>query len=309
MRMRRQLFGIAFLLLSFVPASALPAQTKKNLNNLDKIGNRNVAHRSMISPEKEAAIGKQYAAALEKAVEMVQDPDVQRYVTAVAEKVARNSDWKGPVTVQVVKSHAINSLSLPGGYIYLSSGLLQWAEDEDEIAGMIAHQVAHSAARHWAAHMTNATPIQIAMMPLLFGPTNDPTLVGPVPAACSGFLAYHYLPQLNMSPAVYSGLLEAYLNGTPVTFLPLKRKDELEADYLGLQYVYKAGYDPHAYVALLRKLASMQPGAPLRPDAFQVMPPYPERIAKAEEEIRTILPEPRAPTKPSPEFTVMKTRL
>jgi predicted Zn-dependent protease len=89
----------------------------------------------------------------------------------------------------------------------------------------------------------------------------------------------------------------------------LRRHDELEADYLGLQYMYKAGYDPSVYVAILRKLASMQATSRSLPDLFQDMPPVSERIQKAEEEIRKVLPNAPPPVKSTPEFILMKSRL
>jgi predicted Zn-dependent protease len=289
---QRQLL-LAVLMASMVLVAALPIYSQKNLNNPDKIGHRTVAHKGIISPENEIAIGKEYARRFESTVELVQDPVVQRYVNAVAGNVVRNSDWKGPTTVKVVKSPDVDSLSLPGGFIYLKSGLLLSAENEDEIAGAIAHQVAHAAARHWAAEITKMTIAQYALLPLVFVPSTSPWCASPtVRAACRGFLSFH---QNSCS--------------TPVAFLEHLRRDELEADYLGLQYMYKAGYAPSVYVALLRKLA-MRPGPwESLPESFQDMPPVSVRIAQTEKETRKILPNAPLPAKPTPEFILMKSRL
>src|SRR5208282_3172632 len=156
------------LVCSSVLAAKSPAYIQKNENNPDKIGHRTVAHRNIISPEKERAIGKQYAEQFEKSVDLVQHPVVEQYVTTVALSVVSHSDWKGPVTVKVIKSPEVNSSSLPRGFIYIRSGLLLAAQNDDEIAGVIAHQVAHAAARHWASRVTGATIMQFAMMPFLY---------------------------------------------------------------------------------------------------------------------------------------------
>jgi predicted Zn-dependent protease len=254
---------------------------QKNENNPDKIGHRTVAHKSIISPEKEREVGKQEAEQFERSVELVQDPVVEQYVTTVSGSVVSHSDWKGQVTVKVVKSSEVSGFSLPGGFIYLSSGLLLAAENEDEIAGAIAHQVAHAAARHWASQMTKATLMQYATIPLIFTPT----------VVCSG-----------------SSGRDRVRVGVPVAFLKFQRQNEMEADYLGLQYMYKAGYDPSAYVALLARLAPKDAASQSLPDAFRATPPVSERIAKAEEEIHKKLPNAAQP-KSGPEFVLMKSRL
>jgi predicted Zn-dependent protease len=303
MRRVRQQLPLAFLTASVILVAALPLYSGKDLNNPDKIGHRNVAHRCLISPEKEAAIVKDFAPRFEQSVEIVQDPVIQRYVSKVAENLAHNSDWKGPVIVRVVKSPVVNSVSLPGAFIYLSSALVLKAENEDQVAGAIAHQIAHAAARHWASELTKSTILQFGVPPLIsFSSASSPpiyTTTGmPVSSACSGFLVYHYDPQGRPSaPYLGDSLYAAYMPGVPLTFIKFRRQDELEADYLGLQYMYKAGYDPGGYVDLLRKLALMQPPSPL-PDSLQAMPPFSERIAKADQEIRTILPNLRTPAKP-----------
>jgi len=281
----RQLVLVGFLIVPSVLAAERPFYTRKDISNPDKIGSRSVAQKSIISPEKEIAIGKQYAAEVAKEVQFVQDPSVEGYVTAVAGNVVRNSDWKGAVTVRVVSSPDLNSFSLPAGHIYLTSGLLLSAENEDESAGAIAHQVAHAAMRTWASVMTRVQIMQVAMIPLIYAPSGS--------AACSGFLA--------------SSRRASF--GVPMAFLKFGRQAELQADYLGLQYMYKAGYDPRVYVALLRKFAATDTSSQSVPAAFQDFPPASQRIAQAEEEIREILPNPPSPAKPSPEFILMKSRL
>jgi len=305
---QRQLL-LAFLTASIVLVAVRPIYSKKNLNNPDKIGHRKVAQRSVISPEMESAIGNEYARQFESTVELVQDPVVQHYVATVAEIVVRNSDLRSSVTVKVVKSPDVDCFSLPGGFIYLKSGLLVSAENEDAIAGAIAHQVAHAAARHWASGATRQMFAQYAMPPPVVVPTFPQSASGSFTVACRGFLSLRRTyPSGPASPLIKEGMVEAYLNGVPLAFLKFARQDELEADYLGLQYMYKAGYNPRIYVALLRKLASEQP-TPSLPDSLQDMPPVSDRIEQAEKEIRTILPNAPSLSKPSPEFILMKSHL
>jgi predicted Zn-dependent protease len=309
MRMVRQQPLLAFLTASMVLVAVLPIYSKKNLNNPDKIGHRNVAHRSVISCEKESAIGKEYARQFESTVELVQDPVVQRYVTKVAEIVVRNSDLRGSVIVKVLKSPNVDCLSLPGGFIYLKSGLLVSAENEDAVAGAIAHQVGHAAARHWASGGARQMIAQHAMLPSIFVPTGGRFASVSITVACRGFMSLRRTSFPGpASPLIKEAIVEAYLDGMPVAFLKFLRKDELEADYLALQYMYKAGYDPSTYVALLRKLALEQPTSSL-PESLQDMPPVSERIEQAEKEIRNILPNAPSPSKPSSEFIVMKSHL
>jgi predicted Zn-dependent protease len=132
--------------------------------------------------------------------------------------------------------------------------------------------------------------MQYAMLPIVFIPPSAPSASPSITVACLGFLSFHP-------------------SSVPLAFLKFRRQEELEADYLGLQYMYKAGYAPSVYVALLRKLASVPAAAPNVPDTFQDMPPVSVRIAQAEKEIRKILPNAPQPAKPSPEFTMMKSRL
>jgi predicted Zn-dependent protease len=256
----------------------LPVYGRKNENNPDKIGHRTVAHKSIISPEKEREVGKEKAEQFERSVELVQDPVVEQYVTTVAGRVVSHSDWKGQVTVKVVKSSEVNSFSLPAGFIYLSSGLLLAAENEDEIAGAIAHQVAHAAARHWASEVTMMTVAQYAMLPPMLTPTE----------VCSASSSRDRL--------------------WPPALTRFQRQNEMEADYLGLQYIYKAGYDPNAYTTLLRKVAPNDAAPQGLPDVFSATPPTTQRIAKAEAEIHKILPNAPQP-KSGPEFVLMKSRL
>ena len=252
----------ALVVLAVIGFAALPVKAADSKSDVSEIGNRRVAHRSIISQEKEIAVGRQYAAEIDRTAKLISDPVVNEYVNRVAQNVARNSDLKVPLTVKVIDGPEINAFALPGGFLYVYSGLLKAASEEDQLAGVMAHEIAHVAARHWASQMTKASILNIATIPLIFVPMTYP---------------------------VYLGVSQALNIGVPVAFLKFDRSAEAEADYLGLQYMYKAGYDPNAYVAFFGKVLEeerRQPGSV--PKIFQDHPPTPDRILKAEEEIKQL---------------------
>src|SRR5215831_8088978 len=214
--------AIVFFAVLAVILAPLASRAENEKNNPDDIGTRKVAHRSIISQEKEIGIGKQYSSEIDRSAKLVNDPVLNEYVNRIGQNLARNSDLKIPLTVKIIDSPEINAFTLPGGFLYVNTGILTAADEEDQVAGVLAHEIAHAAARHWASQMTKATLMQYAMIPLLFTP---------------------------MSYPVYMGVAEAMNFGVPLTFLKFNRSAEAEADFLGLQYMYKAGYDPNAYVS------------------------------------------------------------
>jgi len=247
--------------LFFVPASARPTDQK---NDVEAIGSRNVAHKSIVSIEREVAIGRQYAMEIDKSAQFVTDPVVTEYVNRLAQNIAHNSDLKVPLTIKVIDTPDINAFALPGGFMYINSGLFAAAEEEAEVAGVISHEVAHVAARHWASQMTKSTILQYAMVPLIFTP---------------------------MSYPVYVGVSQAMNLGIPLTFLKFSRSAESEADLLGLQYMYKAGYDPNAYVAFFGRMMDEQRRSPdSAPAVFLDHPMTGDRIIRSEETIKEVLP-------------------
>ena len=280
MRMHRKLSIALTVMMVGASVSVWASDKKKDVN---AIGDRRVAHRSMISEQKEIAIGKKYATEIDRSAKIIKDPVINEYVNRVAQNVARNSDLKIPLTVKVLDDPSINAFALPGGFLYVNSGLLKAANEEDQLAGVVAHEIAHVAARHWASQMTKATILQYAMIPLMFTPMSFP---------------------------VYIGLSQGLNMGIPLAFLKFTRDDEAEADFLGIQYMYKAGYDPNAYVAFFGKIvqeARSNPGSV--PSIFSDHPPTPDRIIKAEQEIKTLLPQKQEYLVSTSEFSDMKTRL
>jgi len=275
----------AWLLVAVLLSSAVPlvGADKNKKKDVDAIGDRRVARRSIISQEKEIGIGKQYANEIDHSVKMVTDPVVVEFVNRLAQNVARNSDLTIPLTVKVIDSPELNAFALPGGFLYVNSGLVLAADEEAQVAGVVAHEIAHVAARHWASQMTKATFLQYAMIPLIFTP---------------------------MSYPVYMGVSTALNLGIPLTFLKFDRGAEAEADMLGLQYMYKAGYDPSAYVTFFSKIIEEDRKSPGSvPTIFASHPPTPERILKSEEEIKTILPKKEQYLVSTSEFDDVKTRL
>jgi predicted Zn-dependent protease len=270
----------AVLLSSLLPLAAAGKDKKKDV---DAIGERRVARRSIISQEREIAEGKKYASEIDRTAKMVTDPVVNEFVNRLAQNVARNSDLTIPLTVKVIDSPELNAFALPGGFLYVNSGLLVAADEEAQVAGVVAHEIAHVAARHWASQMTKATLLQYAMIPLIFVP---------------------------MSYPVYMGVSSALNIGVPMAFLKFSRADEAEADMLGLQYMYKAGYDPSAYVTFFSKIIEQDRQSPGSvPTVFNSHPPTPDRIVKSEERIKEMLPKREQYLVSTSEFEDVKARL
>jgi predicted Zn-dependent protease len=274
--------GAGFFLAMVSLGIGMPVYGSSDKNDVDKIGDRNVAHKSIISTEKEIAIGRGYADQIDKTAKLVKDPVVTEYVNRIAQNVARNSDLKVPLTVKVIDSPEINAFALPGGFLYVNTGLIRAADNESSLAGVMAHEIAHVAARHWASQMTKATLLQYATIPLIFVP---------------------------MSYPIYIGVSQALNYGVPLTFLKFSRDAEAEADYLGLQYMYKAGYDPNVYSAFFGKVLEEERRQPGSVDKlFADHPPTPERIIQAEEEVKKLPPRDQYLLSTS-EFDDVKSRL
>jgi beta-barrel assembly-enhancing protease len=167
--------------------------------------------------------------------------------------------------------------------VYLNTGTILAADEEAQMAGVMAHEIGHAAARHWASTMTKATVLQFATIPMTLVP---------------------------MSYPVYMGVMEAYMNGVPITFLKFSRKQEEEADFLGLQYMYKAGYDPNAFVQFFGKVMDEErrnPGSMAK--IFADHPPTGDRIVASEEEIQKILPKRPEYLVSTSEYEEMRSRL
>jgi len=234
--------------------------------DVDAVGNRNVGCGrglgNWYSVEKQVAMGRQYAQQVESQSKMVTDPVVTEYVNRIGQNLVRNSDAQVPFTIKVIDSDDINAMALPGGFFFVNSGLILAADEEAELAGVMAHEIAHVAACHAARENTRGNIMQMASIPLIF--------VG----GAIGYAGY-----------------EAAGLALPMTFLKFSRGFEAEADYLGLQYMYKTGYDPQAFVSFFEKMQALEKKKPgTLAKAFSTHPQTPDRIEKSQEEISKILP-------------------
>jgi beta-barrel assembly-enhancing protease len=257
---------------------------KKSKDDVDAIGNRNIGKGvNFYSIEKEIALGKALAQEVERSSKMIDDPVITEYVNRVGQNLVRNSDAKVPFTIKVIDSDEVNAFALPGGFFYVNSGLILRAQEEDELAGVMAHEISHVAARHGTKQATKAELIQLGAMAAMIV----------VPYGWAGY-------------GIYEGMNLAI----PLTFLKFSRDDEREADYLGIQYMYKAGYDPNAYVTFFERILADEKRRPGSiPKMFSTHPPTPERIELAQKEIARILPDRDEYIVTTSEFDSVKSRL
>lgn len=279
------LVGVLAGSLALGPAFAAEPQKKKDpKSDVDQIGNRDVGKGvNLYSLEREVALGKQFAQEIERSVKLVDDPVVNEYVNRVAQNLVRNSDARVPFTIKVIDSDEMNAFALPGGFFYINSGLILRADEEAEMAGVMAHEIAHVTARHGTRNATKGQIAQWAMIPAIIF----------LPGGWTGY-------------GIYQGL--NFL--IPISFLKFSRDAEREADFLGLQYMYKAGYDPNAYVTFFEKIQAEEKRRPGSiPKVFSSHPPTPERIENTQQAIAEILPAREEYIVTTSEFDVIKKRL
>ena len=173
------------------------------MNNIDAIGNRNVGcNKGMgnwYSLDKQVAMGRAYSQQVEHGAKMVNDPVVTEYVNRIGQNLVRNSDAKVPFTIKVIDTDEINAFALPGGFFYVNSGLILAADNEAELAGVMAHEIGHVAACHVAREQTRGNIVNLASIPLIFVP--------------GGW-------------AVYEGTQAALSIGVPLTFMKFSRNFE-----------------------------------------------------------------------------------
>ena len=257
---------------------------KGSLDDVNAAGTRDIGGRGVgnwFSTDWEVRNGKQYAMEIERSSHLITDPVIVEYVNRIGQNIVKQSDAKVPFTIKVLDSDEINAMALPGGFFYVNSGLILACDEEAELAAVMAHETAHVAAHHAARNMTRMEYAQIGMVPLMF---------------IGGYTGY--------------GIYEAAQIAIPLTFLSFSRGYEAQADWLGVQYMYRAGYDPQAFVQIFEKLQALEKRRPgLMAKAFADHPQTPDRIAKSEEEIATILPARSDYVVNSSEFDEIKARL
>jgi predicted Zn-dependent protease len=257
---------------------------KNSKEDVEAIGNRNVGKGvNLFSLEREISLGKSLAQEVERSSKLIDDPIVTEYVNRVGQNLVRNSDAKVPFTIKVIDSDEVNAFALPGGFFYVNSGLVLRAQEESELAGVMAHEIAHVCARHGTKNATKGELMQLASIPAMIF----------IPYSMAGY-------------AMYQGLNLAI----PLTFLKFSRDAEREADFLGLQYMYKAGYDPNSYVTFFERIQADEKRRPgTIPKVFSTHPPTPDRIENTQKEIARILPARNEYIVTSSEFDSVKGRL
>ncbi len=269
------------------PGEALDPHIKKGSeDDVDAVGNRCIGCRGMgnwYSTNWEISAGKQYSMEIEKSAHMINDPVIQEYVNRVGQNIVKNSDCKVPFTIKIIDSDEINAMALPGGFFYVNSGLIMAADEEAELAGVMAHETAHVCAHHAARQQTKMNYMQIGSIPLIIFTQGSWT----------GY-----------------GIYEAAQLAVPITFLQFSRSDEAEADWLGLQYMYKSGYDPQAFIQFFEKIDALEKHKPgTLAKVFADHPQTPDRIAHSEQEIATIMPAKPDYVVTTSEFDEVKSRL
>src|SRR5882672_4966672 len=256
---------------------------KNSKQDVDAIGNRKLGGFNIHSLETDIAIGKQYAQEVERSSKLIDDPIVVEYVNRVGQNLVRNSDARVPFTIKVIDSDEVNAFALPGGFFYVNSGLILRAQEESELAGVMSHEIAHVAARHGTKQATKGDIVQLASIPAMIF----------VPYGWAGYAAFQGANFL-----------------IPMTFLKFSRDAEREADFLGLQYMYKAGYDPNSYVTFFERIQADEKRRPgTIGKAFSTHPPTPERIENTQKEIARILPARPEYIVTTSEFDSVKSRL
>jgi predicted Zn-dependent protease len=266
------------------PGSQWTGVKTGSVDDVNAVGNRDIGGRGMsnwYSNDTEIKMGRMYATEIEKSTRFITDPVVTEYVNRIGQNIVRNSDCKVPFTIKVIDSDEINAFALPGGFFFVNSGLILNADEEAELAAVMAHETAHVCAHHAVRQMTRMSYAQFGAVPLI--------LIG-------GWTGY--------------GVYEAAALSVPVAFMKFSREFEVQADYLGVQYMYRAGYDPQAFITFFEKVQALEkrkPGAVSK--AFSDHPQTPDRILRTQEEIAHILPPRDEYTVNTSEFDDVKARL
>jgi len=236
------------------------------INDVNAIGSRNVGcNRGLgnwYSLDAQVRMGQEFARQVEQSSHLITDPVVNEYINRVGQNLSRNSDTRLPFTIKIIDVEEPNAFALPGGYMFVNAGTILLADDESELAGVMAHEIGHVSACHAAREATRGTLASIAMIPVM---------------VMTGGLAG-------------LGVGEAANLGVPAVFSKFGRNFEAQADYLGIQYAYKTGYDPVGMINFFEKLEALEKKRPgFVRKVYGDHPQTPERVAKSQHEISTIL--------------------
>ena len=268
---------VAVLLAAMLLAPVVPAKSKKKPKPpADPSQGVN-----FYSLDRELALGREMAAEVERESRLIDDPVVSEYVNRLGQNIVRNSDAAVPFTIKVIDSDDINAFALPGGFLFVNTGLVLRAANEAELAGVMAHEIAHVAARHGTRQASRAEIVNYASIPLIF---------------LGGWAGY--------------AVRQAAALAIPMGFLQFSRGFEAQADHLGLAYMDRSGYDPLAFVDFFEKVETLEkrrPGFVAR--AFSSHPMTPARIRAAQKEIQEDLKPRDEYVLDTSEFHEVKTRL
>jgi beta-barrel assembly-enhancing protease len=270
---------------TFLPQNLSFAERRHS--DIANIGNRNMGGKvygvlpNWISLEREISMGAQVAQQFEQTARLVEDPVISEYVDRVGQNIVKHSDAKVPFHIKVVDTDEVNAFAFPGGFFYVNKGLILAADNEAELAGVMAHEISHVTARHATQRMSKAQYLQLAAIPALF--------IG------------GYWTQMGIQNAMGLGL--------NLELLGVTRDSEKEADQLGIQYLWNSGYDPNAFVTFFEKLQEQEKSKPGRLAGFFRTHPYTlDRIAASMDEQR-YLPEKDNYIINTSEFDRVKSRL
>ncbi|MCI0336185.1 MAG: M48 family metallopeptidase [Acidobacteria bacterium] len=281
--------AIVFIFSIVIAATPVMAQKKKQKpkpldtkNDPQLIGKRDInkGQLAFYGLDREVALGRQLAREVDRSSKFVTDPAVTEYVNRIAQNLVLHSDAKVPFTIKVIDSNDVNAFALPGGFLYVNRGLLEAADNEAEVAGVLSHEIAHVTARHGIEQASKAELLNYASIGLIFF------------GGIGGYIA-----QQALSVAV------------PLTFLKFSRGAEKEADRLGAQYMWASGYDPTALITFFEKLQSKEKGKTnTLLKVFSTHPLTGDRITEVRELI-TQFPERNEYQISSSEFNGVKSRV
>lgn len=273
-----------------VPAlSAAEPTTKRKpknaLEDINRVGNRNVTGiLNLFSLRQEIELGRKFSKEINSRIRTIDDPVIWEYVNRLGQNLGRNSDVKVPLEIRVVHDETVNAFALPGGFFYINSGLIRFARDEAELAGVMAHEIAHIAGRHGTRQVSRAQLTSVTAQALL-----------------EGFGGYNWGTMVAVNAAKLA---------LPLTFLKFSRTFETKADFLGMQYLYKTGYDPLAMVGFFERLSALEKRRKGSISAaFSSHPLSGKRVALLQKAIDELLPDQPAYALSGSEFAAIKARI
>ncbi len=265
-KLTRIVMALVLVVATSTPMVAAEQKKPKNAD-VENIGNRDInkglGNLNFTSLEKEIALGAQLAAEVERQVKLVTDATINEFVNRVGQNLVRNSDALVPFTFKVIEDDSINAFALPGGFVFVNTGIILTADEESELAGVMAHEIAHVTARHGTENATKGQIVNLATIPLIFM------------GGLAGF-----------------GIRQAAGFAIPMQFMRFSRKAEEEADYLGMQYAYRTGYDPTSAITFFEKVQARETAKPgTMSKLFSSHPPTEDRIKKTTQNIGLVLPQ------------------